>query len=327
MPIDFLLDPQRIRRIQDLEFKPSQLPHEFSSECDLCSGKVFRTIAHQDRYGFSGIYQLCENCGLVFQNPHPTGKAYEEFYAKWYRPLLTAYLGRAENSNTIQVEQYEYARKVVQFLKNSRCVEKLSVSVDIGGSTGIVARAIEETFGGECLVVDPSPDELDVARKNGRTIELGLAETWDSKGRQFDFVLICRSIDHLLSIDKVFKKVASMLRPGGLFFVDFVDFETAARSIGDYRNKLKVDHVYYLSDTTMRQYFQKHGYEIVATDFANYQPGYLVRHTGRTEFSQDSSRPYAREFGRVLRDRLVSNPPSYPPDFLTKLYRRLRGRK
>src|SRR5581483_6978806 len=106
--------------------------------------------------------------------------------------------------------------------------------------------------GGRCLVVDPSPTELAQARALGLEGEQALAEQWDPRGRRFDLVLICRSVDHFLSISSVLSKAAACLKPGGYLYVDPVDFESCARTTVDYRRLLKMDHVYYLSDETMR---------------------------------------------------------------------------
>jgi ubiquinone/menaquinone biosynthesis C-methylase UbiE len=155
--------------------------------------------------------------------------------------------------------------------------------------------------------------------------EEGLAEQWNPQGRRFDLALICRSVDHLLSISSVLAKVARCLNPGGFLFVDPVDFETWARTMYDYRKLLKMDHVYYLSDETMRLYLRAAGFEIVASDFGDGSHiSYLTRYTGQT-MKPAHETAYAYETGRMLRERLVKPmPPPYPVDPLTRLLRRVR---
>jgi hypothetical protein len=100
--------------------------------------------------------------------------------------------------------------------------------------------------------------------------------------------------------------VASILKPGGLLFVDPVDFESCARTEVDYRTMLKVDHVYYLSDETMRLYLNTAGFEVVACDFggASYYTSFLSRYTGRIK-KPSGPTAYAAEMGRMLRERQV----------------------
>jgi SAM-dependent methyltransferase len=201
----------------------------------------------------------------------------------------------------------------------------LQLSVDLGGSTGYIAKAIEEELGGRCIVVDPSHAELAQAQKLGLECEQAMAEQWNPNGRKFDLALICRSVDHLLSISGVLKKIAQSLKPGGYLFVDPVDFESWARTMVDYRQLLKIDHPYYLSDETMRLYLNAAGFDVVASDFSNGSHiSYLARYTGDAQKPAWET-PYAREMGHMLRERLVKPlPPPYPVDPLTRLLRYVR---
>jgi SAM-dependent methyltransferase len=326
MPFDFSIDPKARTRLLKLGFDPASLPHEYKLACDLCEQQVFRTISHTDRYGFAATYQMCESCGLVFQNPRPTAEGYAEFYAKWYRPLVAALMGRAEENRSLQASHEAYAAKLIKFLKPNLVGSPINSSVDLGGSTGCVARAVQETLGGRCLVVDPSPVELAEAGKQGLDCEQELAEQWNPGGRRFDLVLICRSIDHLLSISGVLSKIASCLRPGGYLFVDPVDFESCAKTIVEYRHLLKMDHVYYLSDETMRLYLKAAGFDPVATDYGDgtYYISFLARYTGNAQ-KPPCFTAYARETGRMLRDRFVKPAPMpCPVDPVTRVWRYIR---
>lgn len=327
MPLEFTLDPAARRRLAALGFNPGALPHEYRHSCDLCGWQVFRTISHTDRYGFPGSYQMCEGCGLVFQNPRPTTEGYEQFYAKWYRPLVAALSGRPHDERAMLDDHAAYVGKLMAFLKQHMRSRPIESSVDLGGCTGWVAKGVQDTLGGRCLVVDPSPAELAQARERGLDCEQALAEQWDPKGRRYDLVLICRSIDHFLSISGVLDKVARCLKPGGYLFVDPVDFESCAAAAADYRKLLKMDHVYYLSDETMRLYLNAAGFDLVASDFGDgtYYMGYLARYTGDHRKPPQAT-SYAREMGRILRARHIQPAPEpYPVDLLTRVARRLRG--
>ncbi len=328
MALHFWIDADRRERLNGLEFDPSRLSREYFTACDLCGWKVFRTISHIDRYGFPGTYQSCEGCGLVFQNPHPTARAYAEFYQNWYRPLVTAYWGEATDAKTIQADQVHYAEWLVNFLK-PHIKDQMEVALDLGGSTGVIAKTVQSEFGGRCVVVDPSPDELAEAALRGLDCEESGAEDWDPKGRQFDLVLLCRSIDHLLSISRVLMKVAAALKPGGYFLVDFTDFKTAAKTMRDYREILKLDHVYYLSEQTLCLYLEATGFEVVASDFTVLHPAFLTRWTGEVKAPSHRT-SHSIEMAAMLRERLITPPPPRfpepnPMDVLTRIEQRIRS--
>ncbi|MGQ0810215.1 MAG: methyltransferase domain-containing protein [Nitrospiraceae bacterium] len=325
MPLEFTMDSAARLRLAQTGFDLTSLPHEYCYACDLCSWQVFRTISHIDRYGFASTYQMCEGCGLVFQNPRPTAEGYAELYAKWYRPLVAALQGRHQDKQALLADQRAYAAKLVRFLKQNMESRPIRTSVDLGGSTGCIAKAVQDALGGKCLVVDPSPLELGEARKLGLECEQTLAEQWNPDGRRFDLALICRSVDHLLSISGVLTKVAQSLKSGGHLFIDPVDFDSWARTMLDYRKLLKIDHVYYLSDETMRLYLRAFGFEVVASDFGDgTHIRFLARYTGEIQKPTHLT-SYARETGQMLRERLVKPvPPPYPTDALTRVARRVR---
>lgn len=326
MPLEFTLESDARTRLDKLGFDPAALPHEYCYTCDLCECQVFRTISHTDRYAFSVTYQMCEGCGLVFQNPRPTAAGYAEFYPKWYRRLVAALFNRQADEEGRLADQKVYAARLVKFLKQHLGTRSVQLSVDLGGSVGSVAKAVQDAFGGRCLVVDPSPAELAEAEKQGLDCEQALAEQWNPNGRRFDLALICRSVDHFLSISAVLTKMAGCLKSGGYLFIDPVDFESGARTTLDYRRFLKMDHVYYLSDETMRLYLAAAGFEVVAADFGDgtYYMSYLARYTGDVR-KPPRFTPYAREIGRMLRERLIQPAPApYPVDLLTRVARRVR---
>jgi SAM-dependent methyltransferase len=327
MALHFQIDSDRRKRLTSLDFDPTVLSREYFTACDLCRWEVFRTISHIDRYGFAGTYQICEGCGLVFQNPHPTAQAYAEFYEKWYRPLITAYWGVPSDEKSIQADQARYAEWLLKFLQ-PHIKDPVEVAVDLGGSTGVIAQAIQAAFGGRCIVVDPSPSELSEASLSGLECEQAIAEDWNPRGRRFDLILLCRSVDHLLSISRVLMKVAAALKPGGYFMIDFTDFITGAKTMRDYREILKLDHVYYLSDETLRLYLNAAGFEIVASDFTVFHPAFLARWTGEIRLPQRRT-SYSIETAAMLRERLVSPVPAplelYPTDILSRVERRVRS--
>ena len=49
-------------------------------------------------------------------------------------------------------------------------------------------------------MLDPAPDELEVAAAAGMETIAGFAEDFDPGERRWDLVLLCQTIDHLLDV-------------------------------------------------------------------------------------------------------------------------------
>lgn len=296
----------RERRLAAVGFAYAAQPLRRVEQCNLCGGRRFVVLAHRDRYGFPATANACRACGLVFLNPVMTADAYAAFYRDVYRPLVSAYHGRTIDAVTMQPEQREYARERVQFLSPFLAGLRAETLVDIGGSTGVVAHELARAFGLRATVLDPAPLELLEAQKLGLETITGLVEAYDFGDRRFDVAILCQTIDHLLDIAGTLQRVWELLPPGGLLYVDIVDFRAAYLRHRSVEAAIKIDHPYYLMEPTMEAYLQRAGFEILGIDYAadRLHVGYACRRADPV----DGARPPEASVRDLLREvRAVQN--------------------
>jgi hypothetical protein len=170
----------RAERIAKLGFDYAAQAKRAVLVCNLCGGHQFTVVAHRDRYGYPATAHGCRRCGLVFLNPVMTAEAYESFYVRTYRPLVSAFHGRLIDARTIQAEQREYAVERGNFLSPFLEGRRGARMLDIGGSTGVVAHAWARRFSLEATVIDPAPLETAEAQALGVEAIHGLVERHDS---------------------------------------------------------------------------------------------------------------------------------------------------
>jgi predicted TPR repeat methyltransferase len=258
----------REERITALGYDYRSQEKEVVEECDLCGSRALTIVAHADRYGFPAETRACARCGLVFLSPRMTADAYRDFYRDTYRPLVSAYHGRLIDAATVEEEQEEYAERLVKFLEpivNDRHPRNL---LDIGGSTGVIAAALAQTFGVAATVLDPAPAELERARNRGLTVEIGTLEAFNLEGTHYDLITLCQTIDHLLGVRSSLLKIREALAPEGLFFVDIVDFRAAYLRQGSVDGAVKIDHPHYLTESTTETYLARVGLRWLRKDYA-----------------------------------------------------------
>jgi ubiquinone/menaquinone biosynthesis C-methylase UbiE len=258
----------RMQRIAALAYRYADQPKEWIERCNLCGGNYFVQLCDHDRYGFEAGALTCARCGLVFLNPRLTRAGYGDFYATVYRPLVSAYHGRLIDAKSIQSEQGDYANERAAFAApvfNQRPGGRL---LDIGGSTGVVAQHFAERFNYSGVVLDPSADELDEAKKRGLATVQGLFEEADFGGEKFDLVLLCQTVDHLLDIALTLAKVRECLTKDGIFFADIVDFRAAYLRYWSVSEAIKIDHPYYLTQETMESFLRQNGFRILRKGYA-----------------------------------------------------------
>jgi SAM-dependent methyltransferase len=259
---------QQRKRIDALGYDYASRPATTRTSCNLCGGERFVTLTQRDRYGFPAQADGCLRCGLVFLNPAMTTEAYAEFYREIYRPLVSAYHGRLIDAETIQDEQREYAAERAELLAPHLAGREVRTLLDVGGSTGIVARHLKERFGLAATVIDPAPLEIDVARSLGLETLTGFVEDLDPGTERYDLITLCQTVDHLLDVALALQKIRALISEGGLFFIDIVDFRAAYRRAASVEAAVKIDHPFSLTEQTMPAYLKRSGFEILAVEHA-----------------------------------------------------------
>lgn len=262
------IPPERKQRIDALGFDYAAQPHERIDACNLCHGTRFVTLTHRDRYGYPATASGCARCGLVFLNPRMTARTYGRFYDGIYRPLVSAFHGRLIDAQTIQDEQRAYAADRADMIRPFLRDLGLRSMLDIGGSTGVVAGHFAKEFGLTGTLIDPAPLEVEQARVFGLETITGLVEEHDFGRRQFDFVIICQTVDHLLDVEGTLRRVRELLTDRGHLFIDIVDFRAAYLRGWSIEDATKIDHPYYLTQNTMEAYLRRAGFGIATVDYA-----------------------------------------------------------
>ncbi|MGH3782112.1 MAG: class I SAM-dependent methyltransferase [Pseudonocardiaceae bacterium] len=234
------------------------------AECNLCGAREHAVeVAEHDRYGYPATFVVCQRCGLGYLSPQLSATQYAHFYSEIYRPLVSAYHGRRIDAETVQVEQRDYAAGLATFLLPLLPSPPRTI-LDVGGSTGVVASVLAARLNARATVLDPSPDELAVARTAGMETIAGLVEDFDAGERSWDLVLLCQTIDHLLDVRGTLAALRRMTAAGGRVFVDIVDVDVLLNRTGRIERAVKIDHPYYLPRPTAVALFTLTGFTIVA---------------------------------------------------------------
>lgn len=273
---------------------------EAVAACNLCGGSDFAELSRRDRYGYEASLWMCRRCGLAFLSPRLTAAEYGRFYEGVYRPLVSAFHGRRIDAETVQDDQRGYAAELVEFLRGDLPAPPGTV-LDVGGSTGVVAAAVREAFGAQATVLDPAPDELEVAAAAGMEAIPGFAEDFDPGERRWDLVLLCQTIDHLLDVRATLESMRRMTAEDGHAFVDELDLLIAARAKG-IEGAAKIDHPYYFTHDTAAAFFVSTGFEPVAERLsADGHWGFLLRPAEPREPDWDALSRAANEMIEELR--------------------------
>jgi len=268
-------EDERCRRARPLvlRFLEGKRCHTVGS-CNCCGSTHVTVISEHDRYGAPIRAAQCQQCGLVFLLDRLSKADYAEFYESAYRPIVSAYLGRAVTATSVRTEQERYAIHLLQVLRggplggNHAPVRRL---LDVGGSTGVIASAAARELNSVATVLDPSGDELRFAAASGHQVIHALLEDWvPAEDPVFDLTFCCKTVDHFLDLRLGLLKLRQATRPEGLLVIDIIDFDVVWRRKGMVEGAIKMDHCYYLSSENAPAILRSVGLEPILSEVASH---------------------------------------------------------
>lgn len=272
-------EERRRSRCASLVDELSSFERETITACNVCGAVSLVVVGASDRYGLLLRSGMCLNCGLIFLIDRFTADGYARFYRDYYRPLVSAYLNRPQTAQAIQAEQKRYARTLLETFRGFFRLHSGATLLDVGGSTGVVASEFVKEYDLSAMVLDPSPDELDVARAAGHRTICSLFETWEGNGEQFDLILCCRTIDHFLDLKGSLIKLLNLCKPSGYLLIDIIDVEAVRKSKGMLERAIKVDHPFYLCNEIAPVILASVGFQVMYSEIVgdSWRVTYLCR--------------------------------------------------
>ena len=232
-----------------------------SVACACCGSTRHSKPFVGDRYNFGLHTVLCLDCGLIFTNPRPDADWFREFYQYHYRQFYEC----------VKVPDKAYLQRDWTRGRHMRNVDLLSQFVaakgtllDIGCAEGTFLSIFQDRFPNWTLYgIEPSEDFSQFARTH-----YGLAGILTGNFEQlpdlfpaesFDVITASHVLEHILVPETLFRIARTLLRPGGLLFIDVPDVEGASRGI----NNFHIGHVYHFTENALENFFCKFGFEKV----------------------------------------------------------------
>ena len=303
-----------------LEYLEANPPSIMRWECELCGKSPLFTIAHRDRYGLPVRFQMCRFCGLVTLNPRWDTQRYAEFYAKYYRPLVSEYLHMQRITGSINAG--EWFSTIARAVYLDSILPDKPYILEIGGAEGDAAIRMRDSLGGEVVIVEPNEGEARIAAEKGFDVIVDVFENASFSSSRFDLVVMLRTVDHLVDSCTSFSKMRDLLNVGGKVLLDGVDYFRRMAYSGDAITPLKIDHCYYFSPCTLPTMLAKCGLRPIVVDL-NITPGQVVVLAQLDEAASAADRICEAEGDRRFEEweRFANRPKALPQGMLTRSVR------
>lgn len=267
------MDKFNKQKLHDSGYRLEDLPLESIYTCELCGAtEQFIVIADHDRFGYAVNSYLCSTCGFIWVTPRPTREGYSIFYERYYRNIVSILYNKTfDMQKVVEVQQQTAQHIDLVLLKPFIEQRSPKTMLDIGGSTGTIAKHFVDQYGISATVLDPAPDELALATESNLKTIAAFAEDYDGdqRGETFDIILISHVIHHFQDVNAVLEKAYALAHDKTLIYMDMVDFRALCR-LRNYNlaDGTQVDHCNSLIPEVLESFFAKHGFRILQKDIS-----------------------------------------------------------
>lgn len=214
-------------------------------KCVLCQSDKFTKL-----FGVAGFeIKKCNKCGLV----RTFGKqsvSYEEYHRDADYKLHERYFRNIFLKRFTTISDYKKSGKVL----------------DIGAATGTMLQIFAD-HGWETVGIEPSGSEKEIKKRGIKVIKTTFEKAKLPKN-YFDVVIINHTLEHVLDPLEVVKKIKSILKNGGIVYIDVPNFGSLSSQImtKSWPLLLPDEHVHHFTAKSLKKLVEKAGLEVAWSD-------------------------------------------------------------
>lgn len=165
---------------------------ELVKSCPLCGSQCLREFDSTVFRSHLVFYQICADCGFVFQSPRMTSAEQEAFYAQEYRQVYQGDQGPVQKDLKIQQGRAESLLAIVK-----EQVPVVKRHLDIGCSAGILLDSFARHFGCLSVGVEPGDSYRAYAKAQGLRVYARLADVTNQDPAGFDLISLAHVLEHI----------------------------------------------------------------------------------------------------------------------------------
>ena len=224
----------------------------FESVPCLCGNDDYDVIASIERHGLNQQTVICTNCGLIRSNPRLTAEGYRTFYeTDTYRLLYEGENTRDRAIKRFDDAEYKESDRILERVKRVKEVDASTKILDFGSGAGHHLRPFLRA-GASCTGVDYSKESVNIGRQHGLDMVQG---GLDQVEGEFDVILMCHVLEHLLDPIVALRKIGSHLANSGVLYISMPNIEHMSLL------QIQNAHTYYFSPDTFKYYGESAGLE------------------------------------------------------------------
>ncbi|MEE9392155.1 MAG: class I SAM-dependent methyltransferase [Planctomycetota bacterium] len=248
-----------------------------SSDCDLCGANDFELLL--EKHG--AAYRRCRECRFIVTSLGKTES--DEANDSYFAETIDKYV---KKSFALK-KQKRYAKKLRQFRPYRKLNRLLEIGANVGG---FVYQAREQ--GWDSVGIEPVVACAEFAKsQHGLKVISEYLENAGLDAESFDAIYSNAVFEHLPAPSAAFAEVRRLLRPGGVVYIDTVNYESYTReNIGaEWKLIDPTHHLCLYSPKTMRRHCEKAGLIVLemTTHGVRFRPNHLPRLEGLARWAEE----------------------------------------
>lgn len=194
-----------------------KLPTKLINSCPNCNSYNIIFFHNYTHHNLKLQYDICNYCGLIFQNPTYSDEKWKNFYHFHYREIYNK--SNVPTMSTLREEEDRAEYYVHLILKKTN---NISSHLDIGCSAGVLIKKL-----GKALALDRQcgielGDEYrQFCNKSGLDVYISVDELLSQNQGKFDLITMCHVLEHIPNPISYLKHIVdNLLNEGGFMFIE-----------------------------------------------------------------------------------------------------------
>lgn len=211
----------------------------------------------------------CRHCGFVYTATRPHFNVlFKEFYPDDYLCYGTPTESRVADfieSKRTQGQAFQRIRLVSRHIQ----IHQTTRVLEVGCGTARFARMCREKYGADVTGVEPNARLCEYLRSEGVHVVNAPFETAELPDQYYDLVCMFHVLEHVWNPIYVLKRLNSILKTGGLLFLEMPNFGASARKLfGKYWfNYHQPRHLTHFDKESLSEVLEESGFNVVQSRY------------------------------------------------------------